>query len=316
MGTLQENGTQQAVTTQPASQNTTVIKRMQEETVNNVMERVAAMQEAGELVLPKQYHAGNALKQAWLYLQTIETSDKKPAIEVCTKESICNCLLQMVIYGQNVGKNQCYFIPCGKELTYWEDYRGKYMRAKRDTEIAEIHPQVVYEKDNFVYTVDEFGDYQLVKHETSIDNIDITKIKAAYAVVVNKDGKKHIEVMTMQQVRKAWGQGGAKGNSGAHVNFTDQMCKKTIISRACKIALDSSTDGEDESDMLRPDEVALQRAQAQLSVKSDLVVDAQDVQFETVAGNNAAQAKQEEQPTAPQPQAKQPEQPKTNTCPL
>ena len=66
--------------------------------------------------------------------------------------------------------------------------------------------------------------------------------------------------------------------------------------------------------MLRPDEVAQQRAQAQLSVKSDLAVDAQDVQFETVVGNNAAQAKQEEQPIAPQP--KQPEQPKTNACPL
>ena len=48
MALNQENGTQQAVTTQPASQNTTVIKRMQEETVNNVMERVEAMQEAGE----------------------------------------------------------------------------------------------------------------------------------------------------------------------------------------------------------------------------------------------------------------------------
>lgn len=305
MTTNQENGAQQVATQSPA-QNLAVVKRMQEETVNNVMERVAAMQEAGELVLPKQYHAGNALKQAWLYLQTIETREKKPAIEVCTKESICNCLLQMVIYGQNVGKNQCYFIPCGKELTYWEDYRGKYMRAKRDTEIAEVHPQVVYEKDNFVYTVDEVGDYQLVKHETSIDNIDITKIKAAYAVVVNKDGKRHLEVMTMQQVRNAWGQGATKGNSGAHVNFTDQMCKKTVISRACKIALDSSTDGEDELDMVRPDEGAQQRAEAQLPRKSELAIDAQDISFETVI-----QPKQEAQPKAPEP-----EHPKTNACPL
>ena len=46
MATNQEDNAQQTVTTQPASQNTTVVKRMQEETVNNVMERVAAMQEA------------------------------------------------------------------------------------------------------------------------------------------------------------------------------------------------------------------------------------------------------------------------------
>lgn len=242
---------QAGASTQLTSQNATAIRRAGENITTQVLERVAAKQKAGELVLPKGYEAGNALNSAWLYLQTIETKTHQKAIDVCTKNSIANALLQMVIKGEHCGTH-CYFIPCGNSLEFWERYTGKLMRAKRDTNIQSVHAQVIYDGDNFVYTVDENGDYQLVKHETSIENMDINKIKGAYAVVVNKDGSRHLEIMTMDMIRKAWGQGAARGNSGAHTNFTDQMCKKTIISRACKVALDSTSDGEEEDSMVPP----------------------------------------------------------------
>ena len=242
---------QAGASTQLTSQNATAIRRAGENITTQVLERVAAKQKAGELILPKGYEAGNALNSAWLYLQTIETKTHQKAIDVCTKNSIANALLQMVIKGEHCGTH-CYFIPCGNSLEFWERYTGKLMRAKRDTNIQSVHAQVIYDGDNFVYTVDENGDYQLVKHETSIENMDINKIKGAYAVVVNKDGSRHLEIMTMDMIRKAWGQGAARGNSGAHTNFTDQMCKKTIISRACKVALDSTSDGEEEDSMVPP----------------------------------------------------------------
>ncbi len=255
---------QQGVQVQAPSQNNALMKRMQEETVTNVLDRVNAMQAAGELVLPEGYNAGNALKSAWLYLQTIADKQGVKAIDKCTKESICNCLLEMVIKGEHP-KKHCYFIPCGQSLEYWERYTGKYMRAKRDTEVKDVNPQVIYEGDVFTYTVDENGQYQFVSHQTDMGNIDLAKIKGAYAVVINKDGSRHLEVMTIDQIRKAWGQGAAKGNSGAHINFTDQMAKKTIISRACKIALDSTSDSnENEEDtMTPPDPSEAEREQAQ-----------------------------------------------------
>lgn len=244
------------------SQNTAVIKRMQEQTTTDILNRVNTMETTGELSLPKGYNAGNALKSAWLYLQNIETRSKQKAIDVCSKNSICNCLLDMVLKGEYPNKH-CYFIPCGQELTYWEKYTGRYMRAKRDTEIDRINAQVIYSGDNFVYTVDGNGEYQLVKHETSLKNIDIQKILGAYAVVIMKDGSKHLEVMTMAQIRNSWNQGSMNGKSGAHVNFTDQMAKKTVISRACKIALDSaqdSEDGDDDNDsMASPDGAKAER---------------------------------------------------------
>lgn len=247
--------TTKEVTTQLPSQNSTALKRMQEGTVATILGRVKTMQEAGELVLPHDYEAGNALKSAWLYLQTIETRTRQKAIDTCTQESICNCLLEMCLRGEHPNKH-CYFIPCGNRLEYWEKYTGKLMRAKRDTYVADVHPQVIYDNDEFTYTVDEEGNYQLVSHKTSLENMDTAKIKGAYAVVLHKDGKKHLEIMTIDMIRKAWGQGAAKGTSPAHQNFTDQMAKKTIIARACKVALDATEDGynstTDDDDRITP----------------------------------------------------------------
>lgn len=246
----------------PTSQSATALKRFQEETADMVLTRVEAMTDAGELVLPANYHAGNAVKLAWLYLQTVTDKNGCPAVDVCTRESICNCFLEMIIKGLSVGKKQCYFIVTGNQLSFWEDYRGKFMRTKRDTDIADVNPQVIYEGDKFSYSVDENGRYQLECHETSLSNININKIVGAYAVVIKKDGSRYIEVMTMEQIRNSWMQGAAKGNSGAHTKFTDQMAKKTVMSRACKIALGSSEDDEEE----RPDEAAAMREAAQLNV--------------------------------------------------
>lgn len=258
--TSQQGGQQPQ--TQLTSQNATALKRMQEETTQQIMERVTGWQETGEVVLPKGYHVGNAIKLAWLYLQTVENLQHQKAIDYCTKDSICNALLNMVINGEYPQKH-CYFIMYGNRLEWQERYLGKLMRAKRDTEIGKVNAQVIYEGDEFVYTIDENGEKQLVKHVPNLANIDNTKILAAYAVVINKDGTRHIEVMTRTQIQKAWEQGAMKGKSGAHTNFTDQMCMKTVIQRACKIALDSTADPGDDDDPNHYDEATAEREDAQ-----------------------------------------------------
>lgn len=259
--TSQQGGQQPQ--TQLTSQNATALKRMQEETTQQIMDRVTGWQETGEVVLPKGYHVGNAIKLAWLYLQTVENLQHQKAIDYCTKDSICNALLNMVINGEYPQKH-CYFIMYGNRLEWQERYLGKLMRAKRDTEIEKVNAQVIYEGDEFVYTIDENGEKQLVKHVPNLANIDNTKILAAYAVVINKDGTRHIEVMTRTQIQKAWEQGAMNGKSGAHTNFTDQMCMKTVIQRACKIALDSTADpGDDDDDPNHYDEATAERQAAQ-----------------------------------------------------
>ena len=266
--------------TKPAQQtqqaNGAALVAMPKNISDNVLARVTELEQAGELVLPTGYTAGNALKMAWLNLQNVKDRNGRPALEVCKQASICNALLEMVIKGLSVAKKQCYFIVAGDQLTFWEDYRGKLMRAKRDTEIADVNAQVVYKGDGFEYTVDDKGRYQLVKHETKLENINLSNILGAYAVVITKDGDRWIEVMTMEQIRKSWQQGAAKGNSGAHNNFTDQMCKKTVISRACKIALGAAVEEADE-----PDTAAMQREAAQHGQQA-VSVDYVEVKEETL----------------------------------
>lgn len=238
-----------AVATQPASQNATALKKKQEDVSTQVLDRVSEMEQAGALVLPKGYHAGNALKSAWLYLQNIEDRNHNKAIDTCTKASIANVLLEMVIRGEHPMKH-CYFIPYGNQLTFMEKYTGKLMRSKRDTEIAEVNANVVREGEEFVYTVDKKGLLQLVSHKPTFQTMG-KPIVGAYAVVVNKDGSTHLEVMTMDMIQKAWNQGGfgdKDRQTGAHKNFTDQMCKKTVIARACKVALESSSDRDEDNE--------------------------------------------------------------------
>lgn len=305
----QTTATAQQQSTAPVqlpSQSNTALKEMQEKTVNAVMKQVEELKQSGGLVLPKDYNVGNALKSAWIYLQTIETRTKQKAIDVCTKLSICNCLLEMVIRGEHP-KKHCYFIACGNSLEYWERYTGKLLRAKRDTNIQDVVAQIVYEGDKFVYTVDENGYYQLVSHETAIENINPDKIKAAYAVVIYKDGNKHLEIMTMDQIRKSWQQGAARGTSGAHQNFTDQMCKKTVIARACKIELDSATDGEEEELSMTPPsaaEATRDAAQQQITVQANENPQLENKKQETIDFTESEPAVYEPVGDTPQPENK------------
>jgi recombination protein RecT len=221
------------------------MKKVQEETVNAVLIRVNEFKSNGQLTLPKDYAPDNALKAAWFTL--LETKDRggNPVLDSCTKGSITNALFEMVLQGLNPMKKQCAFIAYGNQLQMQREYHGTIALAKRfggvvKTPIAHI----IYEGDKFEYALDsETDEIKIVKHEMKLENINHDKILGCYAIVNIDDGTKHIELMTMAQIQKAWEQGPMKGKSPAHINFRDQMCKKTVISRACKLFISSSDDG-------------------------------------------------------------------------
>ena len=76
-------------------------------------------------------------------------------------------------------------------------------------------------------------------------NIDTDKIVGAYAVATMIDGTKRAEVMNISQLKKAWDQrmGGLKEDAtSTHTKFRDQMAKKTVINRLCKMVANTSTD--------------------------------------------------------------------------
>lgn len=212
---------------------------------DNVLCRIKDLQGAGDIALPQNYNCANALKSAFLILSETVDRDKKPVLQSCSKESICNALLDMCIQGLSPAKKQCYFIPYGGKLQLSKSYLGNIAATKRLRGVKNVFANCIYEADEFEYKLDlETGLKKITKHEQTFENIDINKIKGAYAVIVMDDGNNYVEVMNMNQIKNSWNQGAAKGGSGAHKNFTDEMAKKTVINRACKNFVCTSDDSD------------------------------------------------------------------------
>ena len=193
------------------------------------------------LSFPDDYNVANALTGAYLVLK--ETTDKsgKPILETCSQVSIANALMDMCVLGLNVQRKQGYFIAYGGKCQFQRSYFGNITIARRFG-LKDIHAEVIYEGDNFVYHIED-GNKILDKHEQSITNIDNDKIIGAYAVVIMQDGTKMLEVMNMKQIKQSWQQGyGYKEGSGTHSKFADQMAKKTVINRALKQIINTHGD--------------------------------------------------------------------------
>lgn len=185
------------------------------------------------LSFPADYNVANSLMGAYLILKETEDKNHKPILESCSQASIANALMDMCVLGLNVQKKQGYFIAYGGKCQFQRSYFGNITIARRFG-LKDIHAEVIYEGDNFVYHIED-GNKVLDKHEQSITNIDNDKIIGSYAVVIMQDGTKMLEVMNMKQIKQSWQQGyGYKEGSGTHSKFADQMAKKTVINRALK----------------------------------------------------------------------------------
>lgn len=240
---------QQQTATAPAVR----AKITESDITGSVLTKIEAFESNGELRLPKDYSAANALKSAWLVLQEVEDRNKNRALDVCTKESIANSLLKMIIWGLSPLKNQGYFIVYGKELTFAPDYSGNILLAKRYGKLKWIKGNAIFKDDIFEFEVDgETGRRRIIKHEQSLESFGSNDIKGAYAVYELEDGTRDVEIMNFTQIMASWQQGATKGASPAHTKFKDQMAIKTAINRACKLLIRGSDDSvlyDQEDDM-------------------------------------------------------------------
>ena len=209
------------------------------------------------LSFPADYNPTNALMGAYLIMK--ETTDKngKCILESCSQASIANSLMDMATLGLNASKKQGYFIAYGGKCQFQKSYFGNITLARRNG-LKTINAEIIYDGDTFKYHI-ENGMKVIDVHEQDFMNIDNDKILGAYAVAVMDDGRKVVEVMNINQLKKAWNQrmGGLKEDaSSTHMKFKDQMAKKTVINRLCKLIGNTSTDGNISEVSDRLDEVA------------------------------------------------------------
>lgn len=196
------------------------------------------------LSFPADYNPTNALMGAYLIMKETVDKNGKCILESCSQTSIANSLMDMVTLGLNASKKQGYFIAYGGKCQFQKSYFGNITIARRNG-LKDINAEVIYEGDTFKYHIED-GKKMIDEHIQDFMNIDNDKIIGAYAVAVMDDGTKRAEVMNINQLKKAWNQrmGGLKEDAtSTHTKFRDQMAKKTIINRLCKMIGNTSTDG-------------------------------------------------------------------------
>lgn len=220
-----------------------------EDALNNVIVKIESLKKNNEIVLPANYNEANAINAAWLMLQDVKVkvgSDYKQALEVCSKNSIVESMYNMVIQGLNPVKKQCYFVPYGGKLTLMRSYMGTVAVTKRLKGVKDVKAFAIYEGDKFDMTFNKETYNVDFDYEPKFQNIDNKKIKGAFAIVIGDDGEKlHTEIMTIDQIKKAWAMSRTyKNDSKVHNDFTEEMAKKTVINRACKKFFNTSDDND------------------------------------------------------------------------
>lgn len=185
------------------------------------------------LTFPADYSPMNAMTGAYLTLKDMTDKNGKPILEVCTKASISNALMSMATQGLDPQKNQCYFIQYKDKLQLHVSYFGNMLRARR-CGATHFDAQVIYEKDTFKYEIKN-GRKVILEHRQDFKNIDTKGIVGAYCIVTFGDGTMYAEIMSIDEIKKAWSQGfGYKEGSGTHAKFGERMARKSVISRACR----------------------------------------------------------------------------------
>lgn len=212
---------------------------IQKDITDDVNKSLTRLQDDG-LVLPPNYNASNALKSAFFKLQEVKDKAGKPSLEVCTRESIANSLLDMVTQGLSPAKTQCYFIVYGNQLQLNRSYFGTQAVLKRLNNVKDIWANVIFEGDLFDYEV-AGGREKLLKHETNFLNRD-NEILGAYAVVKTNEDEELLTVMTRKEIDASWGQ--SKTSQGVHKKFPQEMAKRTVINRAAKAFINTSDDSD------------------------------------------------------------------------
>lgn len=206
-----------------------------------VLDRVKQMQDTQDLSLPKNYNASNALNAAFLELQKVQDRNHRPALEVCSHDSIVKSLLDMTLQGLSPAKDQCYFIVYGNELQMQRSYFGTVAAVKRLDGVKKVRAEVVHEDDVFAIGANEDMELIVKQFIPKFENQD-KPIIGAFAMIKTDEGT-DFTVMTKKEINQSWAQTRQENNK-VQQNFSQEMAKRTVLNRAAKMFINTSDDSD------------------------------------------------------------------------
>lgn len=218
-----------------------VVQKKQPKLTDVVLKRINNMKKTQELSLPKNYNASNALNSAFLALQKVKDRSNRPALQVCSHDSIVKSLLDMTLQGLSPAKEQCYFIVYGNELQMQRSYFGTVAAVKRLDGVKKVRAEVIHEGDEFEIGSNEDMELVVKKFVPKFENQD-KPIVGAFALIKTDEGIDYT-VMTKAEIDKSWAQTRQKNNK-VQKNFGQEMAKRTVLNRAAKMFINTSDDSD------------------------------------------------------------------------
>lgn len=163
---------------------------------------------------------------------------RQPDLAKCSQTSILRALIDAAELGIKPGglMGRGYLVPRKNrkngelECHFDPGYRGLVDIARRSGQVRRLEAHVVYEKDVFEV---EYGDEPRLVHKPTLIG-EPGPVIAAYAIAQFVDGSKQVEVLTRREIDKVKSSSAA-GGSGPWGNWYEEMAKKTVIRRMCKL---------------------------------------------------------------------------------
>lgn len=201
--------------------------------MNTLNEYLAKGESAIRAVVPKHLTPERMIK-----LVAVSAS-RQPELLECTPLSIVESLVIASSAGLEVNTPMglAYLIAYRNGKTQRREaqliigYRGLIELARRSGMLVSIEAHVVHERDRFEFA---FGLEPKLTHEPYMGGDEVGAPIAVYAVAHLKDGGRQFEVMRIAEVDKIRARSKAS-NYGPWVTDYEEMAKKTVLKRLCKL---------------------------------------------------------------------------------
>ena len=206
-----------------------------------------------------EYDMGKVLTIAKSVVSTLQANPKLNKIAKSNIGSLVNCVRQAISLGLPIDANQyCYLIPYKCKADNWKEkltlqvgYKGfiykilkAYPNIKIEAKIVMEGDEIeVYKKDNNDYINHKYIDPLNLKNLNREEKIK--KVKGAYCILTFPNGKTIIEIIDREQIdlikSKSKTIDNRKNKYNGEIELSVwqewfcEMCKKSVIRRACKI---------------------------------------------------------------------------------
>lgn len=164
----------------------------------------------------------------------------QPDLASVDRRSLFGAIVRLAQDGLLPDGREAAIVKFGDKAQAMPMIAGILKKVRQSGEVAKISAQVVYEFDEFVWTL---GFDEDVTHNPPKLDQPRGKAIGAYATAVLKDGSRLLEVMSFEEIEKVRAVSRSKG-AGPWVQWWGEMARKTVMRRLSK-RLPMSSDLDD-----------------------------------------------------------------------